>query len=69
MGEVFLSFLGGCFFAECGYRTLFVSGERLEIMPYTSAEIPPAGAPSGFDYAAIVGFCARRCAVVPLRSE
>jgi len=27
-------------------------------MPYTSAEIPPAGAPSGFDSAAIIGFIA-----------
>ena len=26
--------------------------------PYTSAEIPPAGAPSGFDYAAIIGHIA-----------
>ena len=38
-------------------------------IPYTSAEIPPAGAPSGFDSAAFVGFRARRCTVVPLRSE
>ena len=39
------------------------------IVPYTSAEIPPAGAPSGFDSAAFVGFSIRRCTVVPLRSE
>ena len=39
------------------------------IRPYTSAEIPPAGVPSGFDFAAIVGFSARRYTVVPLRSE
>ena len=39
------------------------------IVPYTSAEIPPAGAPSGFDSAAIIGFSIRRCTVVPLRSE
>ena len=38
-------------------------------IPYTSAEIPPAGAPSGFDSAAMIGFGARRCTVVPLRSE
>ena len=38
-------------------------------MPYTSAEIPPAGAPSGFDSAAIGGFRVHRYAVVPLRSE
>ena len=50
-------------------RTLLVGGARLEVMPYTSAEIPPAGAPSGFDSAAIVGFSVRRCTVVPLRSE
>ena len=36
---------------------------------YTSAEIPPAGAPSGFDSAAMVDFIVRRCTVVPLRSE
>ena len=39
-----------------------VSYLRLSI-PYTSAEIPPAGAPSGFDFAAIVGF---EFAVAPL---
>ena len=39
------------------------------IIPYTSAEIPPAGAPSGFDSAAFVGFCVRRYTVMPLRSE
>ena len=37
-----------------------VSGECYLItgctIPYTSAEIPPAGAPSGFDSAAMVGF-------------
>ena len=37
--------------------------------PYTRAEIPPAGAPSGFDSAAMVGFSVRCCTVVPLRSE
>ena len=36
---------------------------------YVGAEIPPAGAPPGFDSAAMVGFCGRRCTVVPLRSE
>ena len=41
----------------------------LGIMPCTRAEIPPAGAPSGVDSAAIVGFHARHCTVVPLRSE
>ena len=43
--------------------------EICDIMPYTSAEIPPAGAPSGFDSAAIGGFRVHRYAVVPLRSE
>ena len=38
-------------------------------IPYTSAEIPPAGAPSGFDSAAIVGFSTHCCTIVPLRSE
>ena len=37
--------------------------------PSTSAEIPPAGAPSGFDSAAIIGFSIRRYTAVPLRSE
>ena len=39
-------------------RTLFVVGMRFVGMPYTGAEIPPAGAPSGFDYAAIFNFIA-----------
>ena len=43
--------------------------EICDIMPYTSAEIPPAGAPSGFDSAAIIGFSIRRYTAVPLRSE
>ena len=34
---------------KCGYRARLVSGVRLDAMPYASAEIPPAGAPSGFD--------------------
>ena len=54
---------------ECGYRDRFVGEKRSAIMPFTSAEIPPAGAPSGFDSAAMIGFCTRHCAVVPLRSE
>ena len=50
-------------------RARFVSGMQFIGMPYTSAEIPPAGAPSGFDSAAFVGFCVRRYTVMPLRSE
>ena len=50
-------------------RAPLVSGVRFVMMPYTSAEIPPAGAPSGFDSAAMIGFSVRRCTVVPLRSE
>ena len=58
MGEVF-GLDGRCgFFAECGYRAPLVGGTRLDVMPYTGAEIPPAGAPSGFDCAAMVGFIA-----------
>ena len=57
------------FFAECGYRTCFTGEVRFVGMPYTSAEIPPAGAPSGFDSAAMIGFRACRYTVVPLRSE
>ena len=36
----------------CGCRMLFVGGMRLDMIPYACAEIPPAGAPSGFDSAA-----------------
>ena len=32
---------------ECGYRARLVGENRSAIMPFTSAEIPPAGAPSG----------------------
>ena len=39
------------------------------IIPYTSAEIPPAGAPSGFDSAAFFGFITCFLISVPLRSE
>ena len=38
-------------------------------IPYTSAEIPPAGAPSGFDSAAVLDFIAQFSISVPLRSE
>ena len=37
--------------------------------PYTGAEIPPAGAPSGFDSAAILYFFVCFSISVPLRSE
>ena len=57
------------FFYMARLRTRFVGDRCSAIMPYTSAEIPPAGAPSGFDSAAIIGFSVRHCAVVPLRSE
>ena len=50
-------------------RARLVSGVQFIGMPYTSAEIPPAGAPSGFDSAAFVGFYVRRYTVMPLRSE
>ena len=56
-------------FLEVRLRTLLVGGTRLEVMPYTSAEIPPAGAPSGFDSAAILHFIACFSISVPLRSE
>ncbi len=42
--------------------------EYSELSPYTTAEIPPAGAPSGFDYAAMVDFSVRSYKAVPLRS-
>ena len=41
---------------ECGYRDRFVGEKRSAIMPFTSAEIPPASAPSGFDSAAFFDF-------------
>ena len=49
--------------------TFGVSGRRLVMPPYTGAEIPPASAPSGFDFAAIGGFNVRRCTggAAPLR--
>ena len=50
-------------------RVCLVVEKRSVAMLYASAEIPPAGAPSGFDSAAIIGFSIRRCTVVPLRSE
>ena len=41
--------------------------EYSELSPYTTAEIPPAGAPSGFDYAATVDFSVRSYKAVPVR--
>ena len=52
MGEVFLCLGRWRFFAVCGCRALLMGGMRLDMIPYTCAEIPPAGAPSGFDSAA-----------------
>ena len=66
-GEV-LGFGGRGFFQSAASHPIGKQGQ-LESMPYTSAEIPPAGAPAGFDSAAIVGFSVRCCTVVPLRSE
>ena len=45
---------------------LLVNGYTI---PYASAEIPPAGAPSGFDSAAVFDFIAKFLISVPLRSE
>ena len=56
MGEVFLLVGEVWIFYRVRLRTRLVSGARLEVMPYTSAEIPPAGAPSGFDSAAFHNF-------------
>ena len=50
-------------------RTRFVGDRCSAIMPYTSAEIPPAGAPSGFDSAAVFHFIVCFSMSVPLRSE
>ena len=50
-------------------RACLAGEKRSVVMLYASAEIPPAGAPSGFDSAAMIGFSVLRCTVVPLRSE
>ncbi len=47
---------------------LFAECDSL-LIPYASAEIPPAGVPSGFDFTAFIGFRAHLCMVMPLRSE
>ena len=57
LGEVFC-FGWEVIFLKVRLRTRFVGERRSVIMPYTSAEIPPAGAPSGFDSAAILHFIA-----------
>ena len=67
-GEVFVGLGGGELLQRAASHPVD-RGMRSAIKPYTSAEIPPAGAPSGFDSAAMVGFCARPCIVMPLRSE
>ena len=69
LGEVFWLDWEARIFCRVRLRTRLVCGVRFVGMPDSSAEIPPAGAPSGFDSAAFVGFRARRCTVVPLRSE
>ena len=57
LGESFCVWEGKIF-CRVRLRALFVGGMRLDITPYTSAEIPPAGAPSGFDSAAFFDFIA-----------
>ena len=57
-GKFFVVLGRGRFFAGCGFALgLFVECDSL-LMPYTCAEIPPAGAPSGFDSAAFFDFIA-----------
>ena len=57
MGEVLgLDGRSECFI-WCGFA-LFLWVVCLDITPCTSAEIPPAGAPSGFDSAAMFDFTA-----------
>ena len=57
MGEVLLTreVRGLC---SVRLRTRLAGMGRSDITPYTSAEIPPAGAPSGFDSAAVFDFIA-----------
>ena len=68
MGEVFVA-LGGRDFLQGAAVALVLRGvcDSL-LMPYTCAEIPPAGAPSGFDSAAMFGFGVRHYMKLPLRS-
>ena len=60
MGEVFVV-LGGMNLLQSAAVALglFVECDSL-LMPYTRAEIPPAGAPSGFDSAAFSDCIAHR---------
>ena len=57
MGEILLTreVRGLC---SVRLRTRLAGMGRSDITPYTSAEIPPAGAPSGFDSAAVFDFIA-----------
>ena len=52
LGEVFYVSGGSDWFTDCGYRAVGVGGVFLVVIRYVGAEIPPAGAPSGFDSAA-----------------
>ena len=56
MGEVLG--LDGRWFLDGAASRLFSGRYAFGIMPRTSAEIPPAGAPSGFDSAAMFDFTA-----------
>ena len=49
MGEVFCVWGGKDFLQSAASRLICGWGAFREVIPYTSAEIPPAGAPSGFD--------------------
>ena len=56
-GEVFVGLGGGELLQRVASHPVD-RGMRSAIKPYTSAEIPPAGVPSGFDSAAFFDFIA-----------
>ena len=68
MGEVFVV-LGGMNLLQSAAVALVLRGVCDSLgLPYMSAEIPPAGAPSGFDSAAFSDCIAHRYKAMPLRS-
>ena len=69
MGEVFCVWGGMNLLQRAAIALVLWVGSDSDITPYTSAEIPPAGAPSGFDSAAFFGFITCFLISVPLRSE
>ena len=67
-GKFFVG-LGGAELLQSAASHLFCGCDVFWNYALRSAEIPPAGAPSGFDSAAMVGFSVRLYMAMPLRSE